>query len=245
MADVDYPKWATFYEAILHMYAIHPGAKVCECACGTGSLTIALAEKGYALTGVDLSEEMLFEASKKARRAGVMIPFVKQDMRALRLHRQMDAVLATCDGLNYLAGDEDVSMFFASAFAALREGGVLAFDLSTPYKLEHVLGDNFIGDETADIAYLWKNVWHEKARMVEMELSIFVRQQEETYQRLSESQRQYAHDLPRLKALLEAAGFADIRVFGDVSFAPPKPDEPRWHLAARKPLQPQQEGAYE
>ncbi|HPR77552.1 MAG TPA: methyltransferase domain-containing protein [Candidatus Limiplasma sp.] len=156
MADVDYPAWASFYQGLLSLYGVRTG-KVCECACGTGGLTIPLSAMGYQMTGVDLSEEMLFEASQKARRAGAMIPFIKQDMRALRLHRRMDAVLCTCDGVNYLPSPDDVLTFFYAAGNALRPGGALVFDLSTPYKLKSVLGNNFIGDETADIAYLCGN----------------------------------------------------------------------------------------
>jgi len=235
MVDVDYPAWAAFYETILSLYGIR-GGKVCECACGTGSLTIPLAQKGFQMTGVDLSEEMLFEASQKARRAGAMIPFVRQDMRALRLHRQMDAVLCTCDGLNYLPVPEDVLAFFAAAWQAIRPGGALLFDVSTPYKLERILGSNFVGDETADIAYLWKNDYHPENSSVDMQLSIFVREKDETYQRISEEQTQYAYSLETLEMLLRKAGFADLRVFGDGTFALPSPTEQRWHIAARKPL---------
>lgn len=235
MSDVDYPAWAAFYQTLLTLYGLHAG-KVCECACGTGGLTIPLAAMGYQMTGVDISEEMLFEASQKARRAGAMIPFVKQDMRALRLHRQMDAVLCTCDGLNYLQGPEDVLAFFHAAFQAIRPGGALVFDVSTPYKLERVLGDTFIGDETAEIAYLWKNHYHPATASVDMALSVFARQQGETYLRISERQTQYAHALETLEALLAQAGFEGVRVFGDGTFAPPCATEQRWHIAARRPL---------
>ena len=236
MADVDYAGWSKFYQSLLQLYGIHAG-KVCECACGTGSLTIRLAELGYQMTGVDLSADMLFEASSKARKAGAMIPFVKQDMRALRLHRQMDGVLCTCDGVNYLP-PSDLSAFFGAAWLALRPGGALIFDVSTPFKLENVLGDSFIGDETAEIAYLWKNAYHREGGYVDLALSIFVRQHDETYLRISEEQRQYIHTLASLQNALTLAGFADQRIFGDLTFAPPKDDEQRWHIAARKPLPP-------
>ena len=114
MADVDYPAWAAYYQTLLTLYGLRAG-KVCECACGTGSLTLPLCALGYQMTGVDLSPDMLFEASQKARKAGAMIPFVKQDMRILHLHRQMDAVLCTNDGLNYLQGPADLSQFFAAS----------------------------------------------------------------------------------------------------------------------------------
>ncbi|HNX61398.1 MAG TPA: methyltransferase domain-containing protein [Candidatus Limiplasma sp.] len=239
MADVDYPAWASFYQGLLSLYGVRTG-KVCECACGTGGLTIPLSAMGYQMTGVDLSEEMLFEASQKARRAGAMIPFIKQDMRALRLHRRMDAVLCTCDGVNYLPSPDDVLTFFYAAGNALRPGGALVFDLSTPYKLKSVLGNNFIGDETADIAYLWKNVYDPRSESVRMDLSVFIRQQEEVYQRISERQVQYAYPFETLEELLTRAGFGDIRIFGDLSYALPRPADQRWHIAARKPLPPEE-----
>ncbi len=234
MADVDYPAWAAYYQTLMTLYGLRAG-KVCECACGTGGITIPLAGMGYQMTGVDLSEEMLFEASQKARRAGAMIPFVRQDMRALRLHRRMDGVLCTCDGVNYLPSANDVLTFFGAAFTALVPGGVLAFDVSTPYKLKHVLGNRFIGDETAEIAYLWKNTYRPESESVRMDLSIFTRAEGETYRRISEEQTQYAYGAETLTQLLSQAGFTDIRLFGDGTFAPPKPTEQRWHIAARKP----------
>jgi len=235
MSDVDYPAWASFYQTLLSLYGLRTG-KLCECACGTGGLTIPLAAMGFQMTGVDISEEMLFEASQKARKAGAMIPFVKQDMRALRLHRQMDGVLCTCDGINYLSNPEEVLAFFSAAWQAIRPGGALIFDVSTPYKLEQILGDNFVGDETAEIAYLWKNAYHPENASVQMALSIFIRQEGETYARISEQQTQYAYTVETLQTLLTQAGFTDFRIFGDGTFAPPAPTEQRWHIAARKPL---------
>lgn len=234
MADVDYPAWAAFYQTLLTLYGLR-GGKLCECACGTGSLTIPLSGMGYQMTGVDLSEEMLFEASQKARKAGAMIPFVKQDMRALRLHRQMDAVLCTCDGINYLPTQADVLTFFQAAFQAVRPGGALIFDASTPHKLAIVLGNSMMCDETADIAYLWKNEYHPASASVDMALSIFLREKGETYQRIGEQQTQYAYAMETFEALLGQAGFTDVRAFGDGTFAPPSATEQRWHIAARRP----------
>ena len=67
MADVDYQGWAKHYHELMQRYGV-PRGKICECACGTGSITIQLSKMGYQLTGVDLSPDMLFEASQKARK---------------------------------------------------------------------------------------------------------------------------------------------------------------------------------
>ena len=235
MADVKYPKWAAFYQTLLKKYDV-PQGKICECACGTGSLTILLAAMGYQMTGVDISPDMLFEASQKARKQGAMIPFVKQDMCQLHLHRQMDAVLCTNDGVNYLKDELALSQFFQAAYRALRPGGAFLFDLSTPYKLEHILGDSFLGDETEEIAYLWRNHFSKSRQLVELDLAIFLRQKDGSYQRISEHQKQYAYSFETLTTLLEAAGFAEIALFGDQHMEAPSPEEKRWHIAARKPF---------
>ncbi len=235
MADVDYDGWAGYYRTLMTQYGIAAG-KVVECACGTGGLTIPLSLAGYQMTGIDLSADMLFEASQKSRQAGTMIPFVRQDMRQLKLHRSMDAVLCTCDGLNYLEGEQDLRAFFDAAYATLRPGGGLFFDLSTPYKLCHVLGNSMMCDETREIAYLWKNAYRESDCSVHMQLSIFVREREETYRRIQESQRQFGHGNERLREQLALSGFADVQFYGDRNFQPPAAECHRVHVAARKPL---------
>ena len=118
----------------------------------------------------------------------------------------------------------------------LREGGGLFLDLSTPYKLRRVLGNHFIGDEDENIAYLWQNRYHEQQNCVEMNLAIFVRQEGETYLRIGEQQRQYAHTAETLDALLRECGFTDVAFFGDKHMEAPGEKECRWFVAARKPL---------
>jgi len=234
MADVDYEGWARDYAGMMAMYGITSG-KVCECACGTGSLTLPLSRLGYSLTGIDLSQDMLWIASQKAREAGLAIPFIRQDMRSLRLHRPMDAVLATCDGVNYLLEDADVMAFFSSAWQALRPGGGLFFDVSTPCKLKTTLGDRLLCEDTEDVTYIWQNGFSEKKQMVSMHLCIFRREEDGRYRRIDEEQRQKAHTAETLTALLHQTGFEQVQVFGNTPPKAPGRDEQRWHFAARKP----------
>ena len=69
MDNVNYEQWADFYRQLLTAYDV-PSGKVCECACGTGGLTVPLNRRGCQMTGVDLSQEMLWIAAQKARRQG-------------------------------------------------------------------------------------------------------------------------------------------------------------------------------
>ena len=176
MNDVHYGAWADMYARMMTAYGIPRNAKVCECACGTGSLTLPLQQLGYEMMGIDLSQEMLWQAAQKARKAGFGIPFIRQDMRQLRLHRPVDAVLATCDGVNYLLQDVDAAAFFQSAWEAIKPGGGLFFDVSTPYKLEHLLGSQFMGEDRRDVTYMWQNRYFPERQQVEMHLAIFVKE---------------------------------------------------------------------
>ncbi|MBQ3485600.1 MAG: class I SAM-dependent methyltransferase [Clostridia bacterium] len=234
MDNVNYEQWADFYRQLLTAYGV-PSGKVCECACGTGGLTVPLNRRGYQMTGVDLSQEMLWIAAQKARRQGMGIPFVQQDMRKLHLHRQMDAVLATCDGVNYLLEDKDAAAFFTAAWQALRPGGVLAFDVSTPWKLEYTRGDQIICEDRPEITYMWQNRYDPRRMLLDMHLCIFVREKDGSYRRIDETQKQRAHTIEGLTALLHGAGFTGVRVFGNSRLEAPREQEQRWHFAAVKP----------
>lgn len=232
MADVDYSAWAAFYRELLCLRGIDRGT-VCECACGTGGLTLPLA-KTYEMTGVDSSADMLAVAAGKARRAGLSIPFVQMDMRSFTLHRPADAVICTCDGVNYLPDQQAVGAFFHAAHQALRPGGALVFDVSTPYKLKSILGNHLHGETAEDIAYLWSNRFSPADCRVEMTLTVFKREAGSLYSRIVEEQTQYGYTQAALCELLKETGFTDVVAYGDRTLDAPKAVEKRWHIAATK-----------
>ena len=231
MRDVPYAEWAAYYLWLLRENGYRDGP-VAECACGTGSLTVELAPFIPRLTGLDQSGAMLALAMEKARDRGLMIPFVRQDMRALALPGRVSAVLATCDGVNYLTGREDALAFFRAAYRALRPGGVLCFDVSSAYKLEKELGSCVRAVTEDDLCYIWQSSYREKARLLDIRVDVFERTGQETYRRVTEEQTQRAYTAEELAALLEQAGFTAIRFYGDRTKKDPGPAELRLHAAA-------------
>ncbi len=231
MDDVDYPAWAAYYMELMASAGVVP-ARLCDCACGTGAMSVEFAARGIQVTGVDISREMLERAQARARQSGVRAMFVEQDMCALRLPRRVDALVCACDGVNYLLDDARLNRFFARARDAIRPGGALAFDISSAYKLERVLGDGFFGEERDDVAYLWSNRFDPAARTVTMDLTFFVREQDDLYRRFDEVHVQKAHEAAHIAALLGKNGFSDVRVYGDRTFDAPGPEEQRIHFIA-------------
>lgn len=229
MADVDYGLWAKYITSFLPQSE----ASVAECACGTGEITLRLKRMGYRVTGIDISEEMLRVASEKAREAGLKIPFVQQDMRLLTLHKRVDAVVCACDGVNYLNSLDAVRRFFESAYLALCDDGVLLFDVSSPYKLSQTLGLNSLGYDDGELAYVWKNCYDPKSRLIEMELSFFVKNGG-LYERFTETHVQRAHSQRELLKALSAAGFETTEVYDAFTRDTPKKNSQRLQFVAHK-----------
>ena len=229
MGDVDYDGWADYIDGFLRA----AGAKtVLECACGTGNLTVRLARRGYAMTGSDLSEDMLMAARQKALDAGLrFLPFVCQDMRRIALHKPVDAVVSACDGVNYLVdGAED---FFRAAHRALKPGGLLLFDVSSAYKLSTVLADNTFAATGDDWAYIWENQYHPRLDRVDMVLTGFLKQGT-GYARFEERHVQRAYSEEELRASLESCDFRDVQVYEAFTRVAPGPTAERLQFTARK-----------
>lgn len=234
MRDVDYGAWARHYRRLLGKAGVPDGARVLEGACGTGNMTLALAPH-YRLTPGDASSEMLTVAANKARQAGLALDFTRQDLRRLAAHRPVDAVLAACDGVNYLLTEKDLRRFLRSAFRALRPGGALAFDLSSLDKLSRLLprAPQVMLEE--DVAYAWLSRWDKRTRRLHMELAVFVRRPDGAFDRVVEHQVQRAWERAEIEAALLEAGFEAVRCYGDLTLRAPGSRARRLHFLAQKP----------
>lgn len=106
---------------------------VLDCTCGTGIDSIALARKGYQVTGSDVSRPMLTKARQNARLAGATVRWLHADVRSLRptVPGSFDAVISCGSSLSHLVGPQDLSEALASMFAVTREGGYLLIALGS------------------------------------------------------------------------------------------------------------------
>jgi len=232
MDDIDYEKWAEFMLRLLEKEDIVPKT-ACDCGCGTGGLTFALKNREIQVVGVDISEEMLFIAAEKSRRLGVKVPFVRQDMASLSLHRPVDAIFSAIDGVNYLLTADQVKAFFEAAYGLLNPGGALVFDVSTKTKLEGMHG-NLYFEDYPDLSYFWQNAYDKSSGVLTMDLAFFVKRNDGLYEKFVECQRQRAHTYMEMKSLLAESGFTAVRAYGDKLFAPPRPDEERIFVLAKR-----------
>ena len=186
-----------------------------------------LSKRGYKVTGVDLSSEMLARAGEKARREGVHIPFVRQDMRLLTLPHPVDALFCACDGVNYLRQTRDAAAFFARAHECLKPGGAFAFDISSASKLRAMAETGLFAEDDEDKSYIWQNSLDKSGSVLTMNLSLFIKQQNGMYLKKCETHVQRVYSVKDILPLLEQAGFENVLTDGADS------DE-RVYFSARK-----------
>ncbi|HEX5724331.1 MAG TPA: class I SAM-dependent methyltransferase [Longimicrobiaceae bacterium] len=136
------------------MLMLQPGAEVLDVACGWGRHAVALAQAGFRVTGLDLSETLLEAARRRAEKEGVEVDFVHGDMRALPWTERFDVVLSLFSSLGYFGSDEEDLRVLRGACAALKPGGF--FLLETMHR-DHVAGRYADRDwwETGDGTLVW------------------------------------------------------------------------------------------
>ncbi|HEX5430526.1 MAG TPA: class I SAM-dependent methyltransferase [Bryobacteraceae bacterium] len=126
--------WASdFHRAVLPVLdrtvlaKLAPGAAILDLCCGDGRLAASLARRGFRVTGLDGSAQML----SFARRRAPETQFLLADAREFRLPRSFHAVLSLFDSLNHVMKTEDLEKVFGNVWRCLKPGGVFLFDLNS------------------------------------------------------------------------------------------------------------------
>lgn len=230
MADGAYRRRAAFLARRLKGSPI-PVHTVLDLACGTGTIACLLAQKGYEVLATDGSEEMLTKAAAKA--AGLERPplFVLQSMPRLRLAQPVDAVVSTLDSLNYLTRDRDLRETFRRVRRWLKPGGLFLFDVNTPHKLRRMDGQLYM-DEAEDSVCVWRTFFSEKKQVCTYQVDLFRLRPDGAWDRTFEEHRERAWSEKAIRQYLSEAGFISVRLTGDLTNEPPRPDEDRWQFQA-------------
>ena len=229
--DVDYEATVDFYMQILAKEGLKPRTAV-DLACGTGSVSVLLAQKGMKVIGVDLSPEMLSVAYQKAQDMENAPMFVCQSLQEFYLPRGVDLAVCALDSLDYITDPRDCALAIQRIYKALNPGGCFIFDVNTPEKLMAMDGQVFL-DEDEDVYCVWRGEFDRQENICTYAMDLFQRQGS-NWQRSFEQHREYAYSQQQLMGYLKAAGFTHIRVYADRLFEAPRPGEQRIYFKARK-----------
>jgi SAM-dependent methyltransferase len=199
MSDADYPALADCYDGLLG------GNKgiLLDLACGTGKLSVLMAEKGWDVIGADCCEAMLNYAQPHER-----VTYICQNMLELDLYGTVDAAICSFDGLNHLADESEVLRALERVSLFMNAGGMLVFDMNTIHKHETILGDNTIVKEAGNVYCVWRN-FRQGEGVTDIVLDIF----DVGYNRHTVELRERAYSIDTIRGLCGRAGFEVLNCY--------------------------------
>ena len=230
--NVEYEKRADYFCRLLSMCGVNSGILL-DLGCGTGSMSVKMAERGFDVIGVDSSIGMLNAAQQKMFESGKNLLLLNQPMQDIDLYGTVDCAICVLDGINHLNNAEEVKQTFKKVSLFMNKGGAFAFDVNTLYKHKNVLADNVFIYEFDDLFCSWQNNYNETDNSVEISLDFF-EEEDGVYYRSSESFSEQAYELSDISVWLEDAGFEVVGIFDDLTIDNLKPDSQRAVFLTKK-----------
>ena len=225
----DYDALYLYVKGQLEQNGIRDGIVV-DLGCGTGELTLMLTQAGYDMIGVDQSEEMLAVLREKADELEISerLLLLRQDILNLDLYGTIRGAVSTFDTFNHLPS---LDAAIANAAFFMEKGGVLLFDMNTPYKHQNVLGNNTFTFEGEEAGCVWRNQIEDGGKRVRISLDIDDRENGESFH---EEFCEYTYELAEIRAALERHGFTLESVCDGETFGPLTETSERYFFCAVK-----------
>jgi len=181
--DKDYAAEAEYVTSLIRKF--HPSARsILELGSGTGIHASLLAEKGYEVTGIDLSLDMVniarsnVEATLQPSTLNLQPIFLEGDIRDIRLKKRFDAVIALFHVISYQTTNEDVTAAFETARQHLNSGGIFIFDVwygPAVLTVRPSVRIKRVADDQTEVTRLAEPVLYPNENQVDVHYHVFVR----------------------------------------------------------------------
>jgi SAM-dependent methyltransferase len=190
------------------------GGSLLELGCGTGRHAMEFANFGYSVEGVDLSENMVQQAMRRAdvcpeeRKPAFKIG----DVRTVRLGRKFDTVVSLFHVMSYQTTDADLQAAFRTAAHHLNAGGLFLFDFWYGPAVRHdppVVRVKRLEDDAIRVTRLAEPQHEESRNLVSVDYNIFLKDKSTgMLDEISETHSMRYLFLPEMRQYLEQEGFA-------------------------------------
>jgi SAM-dependent methyltransferase len=131
---------------IVNLLALPQGSSILDLCCGHGRHAIPLAQRGYKVTGLDLSQVFLGEAEKEALAKGVHVDWLHGDMRNIPFENAFDTVINIFTAFGYLENQDEDQQVLKQVCKALKPNGLFLLEIIhreglirhfSPHMIEH------------------------------------------------------------------------------------------------------------
>ena len=215
--NVNYQQIADKIGSLLSQNEIN-GGLLLDLGCGTGTLSFLLEEKGFEIIGVDPSEDMLSVANEKKYESESSAIFLCQSGESLDLYGTIDCAVSCLDTINHIDSLEKIKETFSRVSLFMNMGGIFIFDMNTPYKHEKILGNNTFIYEMDEVYCAWQNTYNKENATTKIDLDFFIKNEDdECYERYSESFCEYSYKPEDIFYALEQCGFEISGTYDDYS----------------------------
>jgi SAM-dependent methyltransferase len=216
-------------ESVVRMMDLKPKAKILDLCCGYGRHSIQLAQRGFKVTGYDLSDFFLKKAKSDSTASGLKIEYVKGDMRKLPFESQFDAAINIFTSFGYFDREQDDLKVLKGVSRALKDKGLFLLDVKNREQL---------------IRGFQRRRWRPEKNYIMLEdnfFDLFTSRWESTRTLIFGNGKRAEHSFSlrlysfaEILSLLKRAGFVLESVYGDFDFAEYSLDSPRMILVSRK-----------
>ena len=234
-SDIDYSAWADFIEKTVKAECRERPELVLDLGCGTGRMTLELAARGYDMTGVDYSVEMLDRARDAAMENGFgsEILWLCQNMCDFELYGTVDLAVSCLDCINHITDRRDLLRCLSLVHNYLIPDGIFIFDVNGKHKFETVYSDNSYVMEEDGAFCVWQNYYNEKSKLCDFYITLFCETEDGLFERYDEEQRERMYTLRQLRKMLFDTGFEFIGAYSDFNFTDASDADDRIYIVAR------------
>ncbi len=123
--DKNYKKEIDFIVSLIKQHTKNKNLRILDIGCGTGIHANFLAEQGYQVTGIDLSEKMIKIAQENKNDN---TKFYVADATSFNLDDKFDIILSLFHVVSYQSSNKDISNMFSNVSKHLKKDGLFIFD---------------------------------------------------------------------------------------------------------------------
>ncbi len=217
MVGADYNKIIDFIDNSIKKYK-PDSSLVCDLGCGTGTVALALSNRGYDVIAIDSNDTMLMMAREKAFELNDTITlFLCQDIVNFELYGTVDVIYSTLDTVNYITEEKDLDTFFKWVRNYLNFDGLFIFDINSQYKFDSILNNKTFIYDYEDMFCSWETQKDEDTNEYCHFLTYFVKQDNGLYERFDSTQCQRYYSMEIIENLAKKYDFEIVSVKDDYS----------------------------